>query len=96
MWQKLGNNFSIHGQKFPSWDEDLLKEGEYLAAIAKNIAVKVPLTPDGLKACRKLRENNILVNVTLCFSAGQALLAAKAGASFISPFVGRLDDMMHR
>tara|TARA_Y100000590_G_C15619540_1_gene977030 strand:- start:114 stop:773 length:660 start_codon:yes stop_codon:yes gene_type:complete len=73
--------------------EDMLKEGEYLAAIAKNIAVKVPLTPDGLKACRKLRENNILVNVTLCFSAGQALLAAKAGASFISPFVGRLDDI---
>ena len=59
----------------------------------KNIAVKVPLTPDGLKTCRKLREQGIMVNVTLCFSAGQALLAAKAGASFISPFVGRLDDI---
>lgn len=73
--------------------ELMLKEGEYLASIAKNIAVKVPLTPDGLKTCRKLREREIMVNVTLCFSAGQALLAAKAGASFISPFVGRIDDI---
>ena len=73
--------------------EMMLKEGQYLASIAKNIAVKVPLTPDGLKACRKLRTQGIMVNVTLCFSAGQALLAAKADASFISPFVGRLDDI---
>ena len=73
--------------------QKMLKEGEYLASIAKNIAVKVPLTPDGLKACRKLREQGVMVNVTLCFSAGQALLAAKAGANFISPFVGRLDDI---
>ena len=73
--------------------EMMLKEGEYLASIAKNIAVKVPLTPNGLKTCRKLRENGIMVNVTLCFSSGQALLAAKAGASFISPFIGRLDDI---
>ena len=73
--------------------EMMLKEGEYLASIAKNIAVKVPLTPDGLKTCRKLKEHGIMVNVTLCFSAGQALLAAKAGASFISPFIGRLDDI---
>ena len=71
----------------------MLKEGEYLASIAKNVAVKVPLTVDGLKTCKKLRENKIMVNVTLCFSAAQALLAAKAGASFISPFVGRLDDI---
>ena len=71
----------------------MLKEGEYLAAIAKNIAVKVPLTPEGLKTCKKLRNQDIMVNVTLCFSAGQALLAAKAGASFISPFIGRLDDI---
>ena len=71
----------------------MLKEGLYLASIAKNIAVKVPLTIDGLKTCKKLREKNIMVNVTLCFSAAQALLAAKAGASFISPFVGRLDDI---
>lgn len=71
----------------------MLKEGEYLASIAKNVAVKVPLTVDGLKTCKKLRDNQIMVNVTLCFSAAQALLAAKAGASFISPFVGRLDDI---
>ena len=63
------------------------------SSIAKNVAVKVPLTSDGLKTCRKLRDHNIMVNVTLCFSAGQALLAAKANASFISPFIGRLDDI---
>ena len=73
--------------------ETMLKEGEYLASIAKNVAVKVPLTIDGLQTCKKLRQKNIMVNVTLCFSAAQALLAAKAGASFISPFVGRLDDI---
>lgn len=71
----------------------MIKEGEKLAAIAKNVAVKVPLTPDGLKACRALRNAGTMVNVTLCFSSAQALLAAKAGASFISPFVGRLDDI---
>ncbi len=73
--------------------ETMLKEGLKLAAIAKNVAVKVPLTPDGLKTCVALRKEGIMVNVTLCFSAAQALLAAKAGASFISPFVGRLDDI---
>ena len=71
----------------------MLEEGKYLASLAKNVAVKVPLTIDGLKTCKKLREQQIMVNVTLCFSATQALLAAKAGASFISPFVGRLDDI---
>ena len=71
----------------------MLDEGKYLASLAKNVAVKVPLTVDGLKTCKKLREQNIMVNVTLCFSAAQALLAAKAGANFISPFVGRLDDI---
>ena len=71
----------------------MLEEGEYLASLAKNVAVKVPLTVDGLKTCKSLRTKGIMVNVTLCFSAAQALLAAKAGASFISPFVGRLDDM---
>ena len=71
----------------------MLEEGQYLASLAKNVAVKVPLTVDGLKTCKKLREQQIMVNVTLCFSATQALLAAKAGASFISPFVGRLDDI---
>ena len=71
----------------------MLEEGEYLASLAKNVAVKVPLTVDGLKTCKALREKDTMVNVTLCFSAAQALLAAKAGATFISPFVGRLDDI---
>ena len=73
--------------------EEMLKQGKKLAKIAKNIAVKVPLTPAGLKVCKQLSDEGIMVNVTLCFSAGQALLAAKAGASFISPFIGRLDDI---
>ena len=71
----------------------MLAEGRKLARIAPNVTVKVPLTPDGLKACRALSSEGTMVNVTLCFSAAQALLAAKAGASFISPFVGRLDDV---
>ena len=73
--------------------ETMLKEGLKLAKIAKNIAVKVPLTPDGLKVCKELSDDGTMVNVTLCFSAAQAILAAKAGATFISPFVGRLDDI---
>ncbi len=73
--------------------ETMLKEGRKLAAIAENVAVKLPLTWDGLKACRQLADQGIAVNVTLCFSANQALLAAKAGAAFISPFIGRLDDI---
>ena len=72
---------------------DMLREGRELAKIADNIVVKVPLTEDGLVACRKFRSEDIKVNVTLCFSPVQALLAAKAGASFISPFVGRVDDV---
>ena len=68
-------------------------EGRKLAAIADNIAIKVPLTWDGLKACKTLTGEGFMVNVTLCFSANQALLAAKAGATFISPFIGRLDDI---
>ncbi len=71
----------------------MLSEGRTLAKIAKNVTVKVPLTWDGLKACRALTGEGTMVNVTLCFSANQALLAAKAGATFISPFVGRLDDI---
>jgi len=71
----------------------MLKEGRYLAQIAPNVAVKVPLTPAGLKVCRTLANEGTMVNVTLCFSAAQAILAAKAGAAFISPFVGRLDDI---
>ena len=71
----------------------MIAEGRKLAKIAPNIAVKVPLTWDGLKACKTLTDEGAMVNVTLCFSANQALLAAKAGASFISPFIGRLDDI---
>src|SRR5258708_7776224 len=71
----------------------MLAEGRALAKLARNVTVKVPLTPDGLKTCRALADEGTMVNVTLCFSAPQALLAAKAGASFISPFVGRLDDV---
>ena len=73
--------------------EDMLREGRTLAKIAKNVAVKVPLTWAGLKACRALTNEGVMVNVTLCFSPTQALLAAKAGATFISPFIGRLDDI---
>lgn len=73
--------------------ETMLREGEKLAAIAENVTVKVPLTIDGLRVCKHLSDNGTMVNVTLCFSAAQALMAAKAGASFISPFVGRLDDI---
>lgn len=73
--------------------ETMLKEGQKLAKIADNIAVKVPLTEAGLKTCKALSDDGIMVNVTLCFSPAQALLAAKAGATFISPFVGRLDDI---
>jgi len=73
--------------------DGMVEEGMHLAEIAQNVTVKVPLTWDGLKACAKLRGAKIMVNVTLCFSANQALLAAKAGASFVSPFIGRLDDI---
>jgi transaldolase len=73
--------------------DDMIAEGRKLAKIADNIAVKVPLTWAGLKACKVLSGEGKMVNVTLCFSANQALLAAKAGATFISPFIGRLDDL---
>ena len=73
--------------------EGMKREGDKLANIADNIAIKVPLTWDGLKACRYFADQGKQVNVTLCFSAAQALLAAKAGAAFISPFIGRLDDI---
>ncbi len=71
----------------------MIAEGKKLAQIADNIAIKVPLTWDGLKACKALTGEGFMVNVTLCFTANQALLAAKAGATFISPFIGRLDDI---
>jgi transaldolase len=73
--------------------QGMMREAEVLRKIADNIAIKVPLTPDGLKSCKALTADGTMVNVTLCFSAAQALLAAKAGATFISPFVGRLDDI---
>jgi transaldolase len=73
--------------------DGMMREGKILRAIAKNVAVKVPLTVDGLRACKSLSSEGTMVNVTLCFSANQALLAAKAGATFISPFIGRLDDI---
>ena len=73
--------------------ETIVAEGRKLAAVASNIVVKTPLTPDGLKACKTLADEGTPVNVTLCFSPAQALIAAKAGASYISPFIGRLDDI---
>ena len=73
--------------------DTMMKEAAVLRKIAANVTIKVPLTPDGLKACKTLSGEGVMVNVTLCFSPAQALLAAKAGASFISPFVGRLDDV---
>lgn len=75
--------------------ETMRLEGLKLSKIAPNVAVKVPLTPAGLKVCKELSDNGTMVNVTLCFTPMQALLAAKAGASFISPFVGRLDDISY-
>ena len=73
--------------------ETMMKEADVLRRIAGNVCIKVPLTIDGLKTCKKLTDDGVMVNVTLCFSANQALLAAKAGATFISPFVGRHDDV---
>lgn len=73
--------------------EGMMREAEIVRKIADNVAVKLPLTIDGLKACKALTDDGTMVNVTLCFSANQALLAAKAGATFVSPFVGRHDDI---
>lgn len=73
--------------------DTMMKEAEVLRKIARNVAIKVPLTQDGLKVCRALSAEGTMVNVTLCFTCGQAILAAKAGATFVSPFVGRLDDL---
>lgn len=83
----------ISAEVLATTKEEMLREGRELAKLADNIVVKVPLTEDGLRACRTFRAEGIKVNVTLCFSPAQALLAAKAGASYISPFVGRLDDV---
>jgi transaldolase len=73
--------------------DGMMREGNILRKIAKNVTIKVPLTVDGLRACKSFSSDGTMVNVTLCFSANQALLAAKSGATFISPFVGRLDDI---
>lgn len=73
--------------------ENMVREGEILSKLAKNVCIKLPLTMDGLKACKYFSNKGIQTNVTLCFSAAQAILAAKAGATFVSPFVGRLDDI---
>jgi transaldolase len=83
----------VSGEVLATEFDAIMKEGRILAELADNVIVKVPLTPPGLKAVRALREEGITTNVTLCFSAAQALLAAKAGAGYISPFVGRLDDV---
>lgn len=83
----------VSGEVLATESGAMIAEGRKLAEIAPNIAVKVPLTLDGLKACKVLSGEGKMVNVTLCFSANQALLAAKAGATFISPFIGRLDDI---
>ncbi|HEX7694545.1 MAG TPA: transaldolase family protein, partial [Sphingomonas sp.] len=72
--------------------EGMMRQAETLRRLADNVCIKVPLTVDGLKTCKALTDDGTMVNVTLCFSAAQALLAAKAGATFVSPFVGRLDD----
>ncbi|MBV8939226.1 MAG: fructose-6-phosphate aldolase [Alphaproteobacteria bacterium] len=72
--------------------EGMIREGDKLAKVSKNIAVKLPMTWEGLKACRHFADKGIMTNVTLCFSAAQAILAAKAGATFVSPFIGRIDD----
>ena len=83
----------VSAEVFATEYDGMITEGRKLAAIAENVAVKLPLTWDGLKACKTLTGEGTMVNVTLCFSANQALLAAKAGATFISPFIGRLDDI---
>ena len=73
--------------------DGMIAEAQVLREVARNVTIKVPLTPEGLRACRRLSDDGTMVNVTLCFSPAQAILAAKAGATFISPFVGRLDDI---
>ena len=83
----------VSGEVVAMEADAMIKEGKLLAEIASNICIKLPLTMEGLRACKALTDEGYKTNVTLCFSANQALLAAKAGATFISPFIGRLDDM---
>ena len=91
----VGAGRPVSGEVLATHFEGMMEEARRLAGLAPNVGVKVPLGPPGLKAARLLRAEGISTNVTLCFSANQALLAAKAGASYISPFVGRLDDAGH-
>src|ERR1700748_1999305 len=84
---------SVSAEVLSTEFDGMMKEGKAVSKIAKNITIKVPLTWDGLKACRALSGDGLMVNVTLCFSPVQAMLAAKAGATFISPFIGRVDDV---
>ncbi|HVZ81957.1 MAG TPA: fructose-6-phosphate aldolase [bacterium] len=86
-------NGSVSAEVTATDFDGMMKEGHTLAKLHPNVTVKVPLIPEGIKACRALSQEGIKVNVTLCFSPSQALLAAKSGATFISPFVGRLDDV---
>lgn len=86
-------NGDVSAEVVATESEAMLREGRELAKIHKNVVVKLPLTRDGIRACSKLSKDGIRVNVTLCFSAAQAILAAKAGAYFVSPFVGRIDDI---
>lgn len=88
-------NGPISGEVLATDYEGIVREGRDIAKIHENLVVKVPLTADGLRAVRTFKDEGIRTNVTLCFSANQALLAAKAGASYISPFVGRIDDVSH-
>jgi transaldolase len=86
---------SVSGEVIALDAEGMIKEGRELAALAPNITVKIPMTPDGMKAVSTLSKDGIKTNVTLIFSANQALLAARAGATYVSPFLGRLDDIGH-
>jgi len=86
---------SVSAEVISTKAEEMIKEGQELAKIAPNITIKVPMTPDGLKAVKKFSELGIHTNVTLIFNANQALLAARAGATYVSPFLGRLDDIGH-
>lgn len=83
----------VSGEVLATEHGEIMEQGRRLAGLAENVVVKVPLSPDGLRAVRDLKEEGVPTNVTLCFSPAQALLAAKAGAAFISPFVGRVDDL---
>ena len=91
----VGNDKPVSAEVTTNDSNEMVEQGKKLAGIASNVVIKVPLTDAGLRACAKLRESDIMINVTLCFSLGQAVLAAKAGANFISPFIGRLDDLCY-